>query len=436
MPYLTPQDLPEDDDCRPLSIPASSEWLALFGGALTELTKTWNWQDSGGLTVAETVAKMEEIINNWYIVPCAACTTPGGYRVIRINNTGHLEQLDENGDWEPATDDYYIPPPEAREGGTEDDQICLAAKNAVNVLEQLYEDLSESWASHLSEAEAITSFLLLLIGLVGFEFAPITGAIVAFFAAVFTILYNALEYLGADLWDEAFTKQITCFLVDCASNTAGVVTFDWECFNAHLNSLADDFVLSETQLRLYAQVGYILFFIGGGDALNLAARTTEITNDDCSFCDDTWCYRFDDANRLADWIAGFWSHAAGETAPTYSSSAWHEGVSPSRVSYIVLSWALGSAITITDAAITATTCPQTGGGQGIWINGSNSEEPFGGVGAVQIWDYNGGFLPGIYGGVTSINITMRTVDAGMPAFTLSEMQFAGTGENPFGENNC
>src|SRR5262245_18703031 len=114
MPYLTPQELPETDDCRSLSIPANSEWLALFGGALTEFTKEWNWEYSGGLTIEETVQKMNEIINNWYANPCAACTTPGGYRVIRIGANGHLEQLDESGDWTPTTDDYYIPPPEAR----------------------------------------------------------------------------------------------------------------------------------------------------------------------------------------------------------------------------------------------------------------------------------------------------------------------------------
>jgi len=285
MAYLTPQELPEDDDCRPLLIPADSEWLALFGGALTELTKTYNWQYSGGLTIDETVEKMTEIINNWYASPCAMCVTPGGYRAVRIGSSGHLEQLSPSGDWEAATDEYFIPPPAAREGGSEADQICLAAKNATNVLSQTYESLSESWGESLSEAEALTAFVGVIVGVVGFAFAPITFGIYAFFSAVFSILYTALEYLGADLWDEAFDNQMTCFLRDCANNDAGVVTFDYDCFVDKLNSLANDFLLSETQMRLYLQVSYILWFIGGIDALNLAARTTEITDDDCSFCD-------------------------------------------------------------------------------------------------------------------------------------------------------
>jgi len=284
MPYLTPQELPESDTCRSLSIPDDTEWLALFGGALTELIKNYNWEYSGGLTIDETVEKMTDIINNWYSDPCAACTTPGGYRVIRIGAGGHLEQLDEDGNWEPATDDYAIPPPEAREGGSPDDQICLAAKNAVNVLEQLYEAWTTYWDDELSLDEAITAAIAFLISLVPFAFAPIVWAIAALLLPVFAAFYAAMNYLTADLWDEDFSNQMICFLVNCASNDAGVVTFDYDCFVGELNSLADSFGLTEIQIRLYLQVSYLLYFIGGVDGLNLAASTTDITNDDCSFC--------------------------------------------------------------------------------------------------------------------------------------------------------
>jgi len=286
MPWLTPNEPPEETDCRRLLIPANSEWLALISGALTELTYAYNWQEFGDLTPAETVTKMREIIDGYYDEPCTTCTLPGGGKIIRIGAHGHIEELGDDSTWHDATGDYVIPPPDAREGGTEADQICLAAKNAVNVLQQLYETLSEAWASHLSEAEAGTEFIIAAGAIIGFEFAPITLAIVAFLEVVFAALYTALEYLGADLWDESFSHQLECFLIECASNDAGVVTFDWDCLMAKLNSLADDFLLSEVQLRLYLQVTYILYFIGGIDGLNLAARTTEITNDDCSFCGD------------------------------------------------------------------------------------------------------------------------------------------------------
>jgi len=289
VPYLTPDSIPEDDTCRPLFIPADSYWLALVSGALTELTQPYNWQKFGSLTVAETVARMQEMINTYYDGACETCETPGGYRIIRINNQGHVEELGSDGAWQDASGEYHIPPPEAREGGTEQDQICLAASNAVNVLEQLYENLSDSWSTHLDDAEAQTAFILGLTALVGFEFAPITWGIVAFFTAVFSALYTALEFIGADLWDSAVSDQIKCFLVECATNTDGVVTFDYECFIAKLTSLTNNFSLTESQLRLYLQITYILYFIGGIDGLNLAGGTTEITEAECD-CNDAWCY--------------------------------------------------------------------------------------------------------------------------------------------------
>lgn len=287
MPWLTPDSIPESDTCRSLFIPADSVWLALVSGALTELAQSYNWQQFGALTVDETVAKMQEIINGYYEDACSTCETPGGYRVIRVNNEGHVEQLNSDGDWEPATDDYYIPPPDARSGGTSDDQICLAAKNAVNVLHQLYENLSDSYGSALDEAEAVTAFIEGAVAIVGFEFAPITWGIVAFMTPVFAALYGALEFIFADVWDSSVDAQITCFLKLCANNDAGVVTFDYECFMRQLNSLTDNFSLTESQLRLYIQIGYILYFIGGIDGLNLAGATTEITDDDCSECNCT-----------------------------------------------------------------------------------------------------------------------------------------------------
>jgi len=314
MPYLTPQDIPEDDDCRPLFIPASSEWLAFFGGALTELSKTWNWEAFGAVSVEDTVAKMEEIIASWYTETCGGCELPEGGSVIRLSPDGRIEEL-VDGAWViPTEGDYYIPPPAAREGGTEEDQICLAAKNATEVLRQLYEQLSEDWAGEVGTAEALTNFVILATSVITFEFAPISFGIAAFFTAAFKLLYEALEYLGADLWDEQFTKQITCFLVECAANDAGVVTFDWDCFVGKLNSLADGFGLSEVQLRLYLQISYMLWFIGGVDGLNLAGATTSVTDDNCDGCGDRWC-------EIVDFITsdgGFVSDTVFGTGATYT----------------------------------------------------------------------------------------------------------------------
>jgi len=319
VPYLTPDSIPEESDCRSLLIPASTDWLAIVSGALTELTKTWNWQQFGSVTVEQAVEAMQAMIDQYYL-GCTSCELPEGGSIIRIGDEGILEVL-EGGAWVvPDEGDYYIPPPEAREGGTEPDQNCLAAKNAMNVLEQLYESLSESWGSSLSEAEALTDFVILATSLITFEFAPISFGIAAFFKGVFTLLYNALEYLGADLWDEAFSDQMTCFLLACASNDSGVVTFNWDCFVAQLNSLADGFGLSEVQLRLYLQVSYMLYFIGGVNGLNLAGATSEISDDDCDMC-ATHCHVFDFEIDDGGFVPGY----PGFAPPAAYISNWVSG---------------------------------------------------------------------------------------------------------------
>jgi len=293
VPYLTPQELPEGDVCRPLSIPDDSEWLALFGGALTELTKSWNWEYSGGLTVDETIEKIQEIIDIWY-EGCQPCTYPGGIRIIRVGSNGRLEMLDDNGEWVEPTGDYIIPPPDAREGGTEQDQICLASKNAVNVIRILYEEWTEAWASELTLDEAIVAVIAALVAIPAFVlFAPIAAAIALGIAGFLEIMFELIETLTSDLWDEAFNDELTCLFQSCASNDAGVVTFDWNCLNDKINQRINEFSLTDEQLRLYGQLGYLFFFIGGTDGINLAGSTTEITDDDCSMCDDGWCIYFD-----------------------------------------------------------------------------------------------------------------------------------------------
>jgi len=291
MPYLTPQEIPEGEDCRPLFIPANSEWLALFGGALTELTLNWNWEYSGGLTIDQTIAKMTEIIEAWYDGNCEFCETPDGYRVIRINEQGHVEQL-EGDAWVEPTGDYYIPPPAAREEPTEDERRCLAAANAVNVLKTLYESLSDSYNEDLDHNQAMLALIGVFVGAVGFAIAPISWGIYAFVAWIFSIMFALLEFVTADLWDEDVSNQIECFLYECSNDDAGVITFDYECFQAKLNELANGFGLSEAQIRLYLQITYLLNFIGGVDGLNLTGATTAIESADCSDC--VICETYDD----------------------------------------------------------------------------------------------------------------------------------------------
>lgn len=285
MPYLTPEDIPEERECRALLIPANTDWLAIVSGALTELVKSYNWEQGGAVTVAEATAAMQVMIDTYY-EGCVGggCVLPEGQAPIRVGVNGHVEQLIDDV-WTDPTGDYTIPPIPEREGGTEEDQICLAAKNAVNVLEELYEQVTDSFDAELTVDEAISA-LVIFIGTLPFmvAFAPIAASILIFLAPIFAAFYSLMEYLTSDLWTAEFSRNLICILNDCANNDDGVVTFDWECFNNALEAQVDDYGLSETQLRLFVQIGYLLSVIGGVDALNAAGSSTELTDDDCEFC--------------------------------------------------------------------------------------------------------------------------------------------------------
>jgi len=367
MPYLTPEDIPEDNDCRKLAIPADPVWLALISGALTELVKPYNWEQFGALTIEQTVERMEEIIAGYYEETCL-CETPGGYRVIRINNEGHIEQLDENGEWVEPTDEYYIPPPDAREESTPEERRCLAAANAENVLHLLYESLSDSWGEDLDENQAMLALIGVFVGAVGFAIAPISWGIYAFLSFIFTTMFGLLEFLIADLWDTAVGDQIRCFLYDCADDNAGVVTFDYQCFTDNLSSLADQFSLTETQLRLYGQISYLLMFIGGVDGLNLAGATTAITEADCDECIDNWCVVLEFSVEDYDLVSACYNFPSATCDATYGSGTWHDalgstgnGISRFCLTELQMSQAYHFTEVAIDCHVTGTGSPMTMG---------------------------------------------------------------------------
>lgn len=411
------------------------EWAQYLLGACRALQYAYNWYEAGDVSPEEAAEAFKVIIEDAPL-NLRTCPNPAGGKIFRLNSSGKTQEYGDAGDWQDPTGDATIPPVPAREGGTPDDQKCLAAKNAAHVLELLYENITDSFNAGLDEAETATALTLGLVSLIGAEFAPITFALVTFFGIVFSVLYGALEFVGADLWDDTFTQALYCILLNCANNVDGVVTFDWDCFQAALSAQTTIVPLEFTQLRLFGQIEYLLLVIGGVDALNHAGATTAITDDDCSGCEATWCYKFDDTHRLSEWTAGYWNHATDTSSPTYSGGVWNSGDSPPRISYITLAWFFDTPVTITDAAILATTVPQTGGGMGIYVNGSDPTAPFAGGDGVQIFDWNGGYIAGTYGDVMSLNVTLRALDLGDPAFTSGDMQFSGLGDNPIGENNC
>lgn len=287
--FPTPNSTPSETRRRIFVVPADAEWLGLIMGAAEVLREEWRWYQWGALTPAEAAAAFNTIIIDAFENVCPP-VLPGGGRVIRLNPlTGVVEEGADDGTWQPPTGDYAFPAIPARET----DAICLAAANAANVLQLLYENITDSAGALLTLEEAIAAFIVACLEVIGVAAAAAAGALIAIVGAIFAVVYFTASFLLSDLWDVNFTAQLVCLLVECATDTDGVVTFGWDCFWESLANQTNAFDLTSDQIRLYAQIMFILQVIGGADGLNAAGATTAITDYDCSDCNDVHCFTID-----------------------------------------------------------------------------------------------------------------------------------------------
>jgi len=319
MPYLTPEDFGESDTCRSLLIPATTDWLAIVSGALTELVKTYNWEQWGALTVDECVERMQAMIDLYY-EGCTSgdCELPLGGPPFRIGEGGHIEQL-VDGEWVTPEGDYTIPPTEPRGEGTPEDRLCMAAANAVNVLDLMYESLSDSLGSVLSAVDAAAALVASLVGGIGLVLGAITGGQIQMAGYIFASVYAAVEWLTEDLWDEEFKANLTCMFLACASEDDDVVHFDFDCIMRNLRGDTDLLDPTLSSVRLYAQISIMLGWIGS-EGLDAAGATTAVETYDCAAC-AIQCYQWDFTDVDGDWIPGYPDFAP----PAAYISTWVDG---------------------------------------------------------------------------------------------------------------
>lgn len=439
--FPTPTDIPEEVACRTFRIPADAAWLGLFMGAVSLLTDEANYQQfEGGISPAAAAETALEIINFVYEHAedgCTVCLLPTGEPIVRIAPGGAVQQLTSEG-WQTPTGDMTPPDIPPRSGGTPQDQMCLAAANAMNVLKDLYEVLSDSYNGGLTNAETLSEFLLAIALFLAAAVALWVAALIALIIIVWDILYDTLEFVGADLWDSSVDEAIQCILYNCASNDAGVVTFDYDCV---INELAagTDVTSSLTfdQLRLFGQMVYILSFIGG-DGLNVAGTTTAITSADCSEC-AVWCYEVTDFDGedictlvasntgcTASFSGGGVAACNGSANSKYIVADFHLPAS-ANVKKVTLTWGATKTRsgTIWDELYLMTygtdTILQT-------INTQLATGTLAGQETVITMDITGINVFRLY------QYTRQTGTSG--ALGWGAIKFEGEGDNPFGEDNC
>jgi len=429
VPYLTPPDLPEGDVCRPLSIPESTEWLALFGGALTELTKVYNWEYSGGLSVQDTVDLMTAIVDNWYTNACASCELPGGTPPFRIGENGHLQQL-VDGEWVEPTGDYTIPPTAPREEPTPDERICLAAANAAHVLELLYENLADSLSESLSAVDAAAAWAAAVVGGIGLVIGAITGGMLEAAGFIFASVYAAVEWLTEDLWDAEFTETLVCILVQCASEEDDVVHFDFDCVYEQLRANTDLLDPTLSTVRLLAQVSFMIGWVGS-EGLDAAGATTEIESYDCSPC-LVWCYEWFFDEDDGDWL---WTENPSTGGVWTDGVGWQASIADEIYKNINIERLVDRAVTHLEFTFEADGSPSLVAGNLMYYENESGfhllDYEISGTGTVTVtWD---GMLDLSGASVLFyVNLDTDTVHN----VTITHALFRGEGTNPFGVSNC
>jgi len=293
--WLTPNTpAPNDERCRRVSVPDDLLFVGAVTGALLPLTQASNWEQFGTMTPQEAADIMSTAFELFVASDCVGeeCPPPllpDGNRIWRRNPmTGNWEYLDDGGEeYVEPTGDGAIPSPDDRGEVTTDERKCAAAANAVHVLELLYDEVTTSISNDLDAAQALTNFIAGTVSLFVAPFWPPISGILAAAGALWNLFYEVAGGLSVGLWDTDFTERLVCIFLDNATDTSGVVTFDYQSINRDVFS---EIWNNSEYVLLVSQVVYLMSVIGP-QGVNWAGGTTAVSGD-CGACGG-WCHVFD-----------------------------------------------------------------------------------------------------------------------------------------------
>jgi len=295
MPYLTPDEIPEGTRCRPLFIPDSPTWLAIVSGAITELSKVYNWEQAGSVTpedaayrmllmfeqyIAETCDSEMDVRQN-STEPCTLEKTFDGETwepfadltlcppLIRIGDNGIIQTSNDGGTtWQDATVITPPPPPPTGGYGTH----CLSARNAVEVYRVCWLEIYDQWSGGADILVGIAAVISIIATAI---FIPIAVPLVwAFFQA----LWDVLSFLTGGEWTDEVTETLTCiFYCNSELNPDGSLQI------SSSTAIADEITAQGSANTIWGVIFY-LWNIVGVTGTEQAASTRSIQAYDCVDC--------------------------------------------------------------------------------------------------------------------------------------------------------
>lgn len=445
--YKLPEVMEPENCCICIPIPNDFNHKMAFLGQLDELGYWWNWERDTGKNGRLAAAVWRDIVQcireEMDMAGCGCGSDKGTPTNQRYTDDGHLEVSYDGGEtWESgdAIDPRFNSPIFTDIPGADGDaKRCQAANSAMAVIEQAKSDASALLAAGASVAGLVAGIVGLLastgIGVVAAVVVGIMGAILVAVAsggqAVFDGSFTTL------VWDELFCSLFCNMEEDGSFTEAG-----WQAV------VAD--AATGTSYPANEWLSYIIKTMSPVGLTN-AARSGYVGTRDCDSCgcDDEWCYLFDFSLGDGDWsvvteggyLNGSWPGAPGWVATDHVNTA----ITPDTADRAVY---IG--ITLPSRVITKIiiTYDFTGGvyndnsTRALFVSINDTDK--GNItragmvnGASQTFEINGSF-----GGATEINVFLRSSRDQSSPYTYSgsalirSIQVEGTGDNPFGSDNC
>lgn len=221
--------------------------------------------------------------------------------------------------------------PPAREGAPPENK-CNAAANGAAVFRHAYAGIAESLIDETNgQFDLYENILDALLAVIGFEIP-----LIAYGIEMAALLAFRLGFDVAEMTDED-EDDLRCILYAHATDTAGVVTFD---YGAVSSDIAGKYL--DMEGLQWGLLGIMLTFVGG-PGLNLAGSITGVTDADCTDCLETPCLINDD---LATGLGPQTHFVTTETQP-YS---WVDTIYPVGGSWSASGGADGDGNILSDAA--------------------------------------------------------------------------------------
>jgi len=422
--YPTPYDIPDDTSCMTVPVPNNAAWQAVFTGLLLTLSQSEAWQQfEGAISQDDAAARWQAMVDEFLFTSMLGCNavTPTGIRYFADDDAVQIQEPD--GTWvdNPSADPRHSPSNEFPPIVSDNPQ-CDSATNIVAWIKAFIDTLN----TITDEAGIIITFFTDVLEI-------LWGA--GIFLALITLFVETLISLGLNTIIDAFTDEVYAALACiffCRLETDGMLT---AAGLEHVNNDIDALIGGTAATVLHA-----MFFIMGEIGLSNVGSTGTETGD-CSLCPDCgWCYEFDftiddgsfSAARLDAWTP-VCSYVAGVGWVTPSNQT--RGLGDNAVQMQI-------GRLLPDGHYTKVTVygSVTWGANTVFANDLTLTFEFTPLTSITTGDD----LPMEWTGTFDTSSTHVKVDGviGYGATppggvcTITKIRFEGTGDNPFGDDNC